>query len=128
MIFEYQSRSNNKMIENPTLETILKNLYEINSRTKSFFTLSNDSGDFVQCAGEKLRLTIEYKHNKNLGTLGLEEENKEPTSINCSVGPITVQKNEVLTINDAINVFETFYKTGEIPTKYELRQWMVLED
>lgn len=122
MIFEYELNSETKTIENPTLETVLENLNEINPRVKSFFILTNDSGDFVQCAGAKLRLTLEYKRLQKLNVLGLDKENKEGISINYSGGAISLQRNEVLTINDAIKVFENFYKTGNVPNSYILRQ------
>lgn len=86
MIFEYEIKTESKTIENPALEIILENLIEINPRIKSFFILTNDSGDFVQCAGAKLRLTIEYKRlQTKLNVLGLNKENKERISINYSV-------------------------------------------
>ncbi|CRK84799.1 hypothetical protein BN000_04849 [Neobacillus massiliamazoniensis] len=84
IIFEYEFNNESKKLENPTLEMILENLNEINPRIKSFFILTNESGDFIQCAGAKSRLTIEYKHSNIISILGLEKENKEIISINYS--------------------------------------------
>jgi hypothetical protein len=53
--------------------------------------------------------------------LGLEKDNKEIISINNSRGLINIQKNEVLTIIDAIKTFKSFYQTGKIPNGYILR-------
>lgn len=121
-IFEYEFYNETKKIKNPSLEMILENLKEINPSIKSFFILENESGDLIQCAGTKLRLTIEYKHSNIISKLGIEKDNKELISINYSAGPITVQRNEVLTVSDAIKTFESFYKTGKIPNGYILRQ------
>ena len=123
MIFEYEIKTESKTIENPTLVIILENLNEFNPHIKSFFILTNDSGDFVQCAGARLRLTIEYKRlQSELSVLGLNKENKYRISVNYSGGALSIQRNEVLTIKDAIKVFESFYKSGEIPESYILRQ------
>jgi hypothetical protein len=122
MNFQYEMDRETKVIKNPTLELITKHLNEINPRFKSFFILTNDLGDFVQCAGAKLRLTIEFRHFNDLNVIGSDKPKKEEISINYSGGAITIQRNEVLTINDAIKIFETFYNTGNIPDDYLLRK------
>lgn len=122
MNFQFELDGDTKEIKNPTLELITKHLKEINPRFKSFFILTNESGHFVQCAGAKLRLTIEFKDLNNLNVIGSDKPNKEEISINYSGGAITIHRNEVLTVNDAIKVFETFYITGNIPDDYILRK------
>ncbi|MDX8363441.1 hypothetical protein [Cytobacillus sp. IB215316] len=123
MLFEYEKNYEKQTVENPPLEFIMRQLNDITIRGNSYFILTNDLGDFIQCAGAKLRLTIEYK-NKLGGThyiLGLENNNREPISINFSGGPIVIKKNEVLNIKHAINLFSSFYRKEEIPKKYVLR-------
>ncbi|MFC4322025.1 hypothetical protein [Litchfieldia salsa] len=122
MIFEYESGNGTRKIESSTLKTIFQHLNEINPRLKSYFILTKENGDYLQCAGSKLRLTIEYKQSETHSVLGIEKENKEPISINYSGGAISLKRNEILSISDALKTFETFFNTGNVPNEYILRK------
>lgn len=70
----------------------------------SFCILTANDESYVQCAGAKSKLTIEYR--KYMGrkfshyVLGTPKEEKKEVSIRYSGGYIKVKQNEVLTNKD----------------------------
>ncbi|MHB0972463.1 MAG: hypothetical protein ACYC7A_22255 [Thermoanaerobaculia bacterium] len=98
----------------------------ISPRGPSHFTLSDASGSYVQAAGARLRLTIEYRKTDHVGfrhyVLGVADRPTTLNSVNSTAGIITVQTNEILAISSAKEVFRTFMQTGSIPERFLLRE------
>jgi hypothetical protein len=113
---------------NPTWEFIQSSLNNIDPILKSYCILSDDPS-YVQCAGSKERLCIEYRKlygetYKHFVVGNKKNENSTSiiwTQINCKVGPIRIHDNEVLTIDDAIKIFKAFYEGKGLPEIYNLR-------
>lgn len=109
-------------IKNPTLDDLRATVERIHPRNHSFLILSNGSG-YVQAAGAPLRLTVEYRNadTRQHFRLGRNPVVSETLSLNYSGGPITVNKNEVLSSDDCAVVLEEFFRNGTVPDKYNLR-------
>ena len=110
---------------NPTWETVESALNSINPKENSFFVLSNKKGSYVQVAGARLRVIIEYRKKSFFSfshfVFGKPSDKTDDTSINYSGGIIQLKQNEVLTIKDAINIFKSFYHSSEFPENYVKR-------
>jgi hypothetical protein len=113
----------------PTWEYIKTCLHKIDPIHKSYFIMTDELSSYVQCAGDKTRLAIEYR--KHTGetfkhyVVG-NKKAKESLSISwaridCKVGPIHIHANEVLTLDDAIIIFQAFYQKKDISLIYNLR-------
>jgi hypothetical protein len=127
MTFEYQdlnSITKSIIIENPTWETINLHLNEINMTQKSYFILSQGD-NYVQCAGAKAKLTVEYKSIKHY-RFGLKVIDNNPASINFSYGIIQIKKSEQLRLIHALDIFETFFKTGLPSNVYLLNELNII--
>ncbi len=101
-------------------------LDQIDPNTQSFVILSQSDGSYLQTAGSRLRLTLEYrqviadsafKHY----VLGHQPISEKIEHIQCHVGPIQVRKHEVLTLRDAVDVFRSYFESRTIPRDYLLR-------
>jgi hypothetical protein len=119
------AREGEAEIQNPTLDQVLYALDNINPKISSFFTLVDSSGNYVQTAGAKLRLIVEYRrvHGDLFQhfVMGQDLEDKSEKSINYSGGAIKLQANEILNISKAKEIFERFYKFGTVPSNLLLR-------
>jgi hypothetical protein len=110
----------------PTWESIEEALPMITPRGPGFFILSRPDGSYVQTAGARLRLIVEYR--KILGSgqfahyvLGKHiEAAPKQTQINASIGVLNLMNNEILTVKDAIAIFREFYLEGTVPGTYIL--------
>ncbi|HEX9997852.1 MAG TPA: hypothetical protein VGB45_11955 [Abditibacterium sp.] len=101
-------------------------LLQIHPLNRSFFILSRDDESYVQVAGAKLRLIVEFRHVANNSfrhfVLGRHPSETKMVSINYSGGIIQLQKNEILQIENAIEVMFSFMQSGVIPPEYHLRE------
>lgn len=84
--------------------------------------------DYVQCTGAadvlaiELRTTIDGRPRRYL--LGLPGERLGYPSVDVPNGPelLRVHPDEVFTAEHAAEVFATYFRTGEIPTGFQLRE------
>lgn len=101
-------------------------LLQIHPRHRSFYILSRDDESYIQVAGAKLRLIIEFRQVENDSfrhfVLGRHSGETKMVSINYSGGIIQLQKNEILQIEDAIKIMSSFMKSGIIPPEYHPRE------
>ncbi len=109
----------------PSSDEVIAALAQLHPRGPSFVILSRDDGSYVQTAGAKLRLTVEYRQmnpsNFRHFTLGKIPADPRPTCINCKCGPIHCHLNESMTLNDAEIIFKEFLENGRVPGSYVLR-------
>jgi hypothetical protein len=126
MIFEYEVDGKVIREENPERDAIIAFINQMSSVGNSFCILTANDESYVQCAGAKSKLTIEYRkyigRKFNHYVLGMLKEAVKEVSIRYSGGYIKVNQNEVLTDKDAIAVFEAFLNIECLPENYELRE------
>ena len=98
----------------------------ISPRGPSFFILQDETGSYVQAAGARARLTVEFRHVTRFGfrhyVLGRRAESNGEASVNYSGGPIRVQSNEILTTRDAVAIFREFFDAGTVSNDYARRE------
>lgn len=117
-------------IEKPDWQSIEKAISMLNSSTISFCILESENGDYLQCAGDKDRLTIEireyngdyFKHFRFGKTRHKRLIHPRWTSIDCKVGPIKVYDYEVLDSNDANLIFFDFFNKNGLFKPYNKRE------
>ncbi|GLC30615.1 hypothetical protein [Clostridium omnivorum] len=126
MIFEFEADGFVRREENVDKDTIVNFINQMIPNGKSFCILTADDESYVQCAGAKSKLTIEYRKYTSksfshyvLSRQPIEDEN---ISVRYSGGYITVKKNEALTSKDAVYIFERFLNTQHLPEEYNLRE------
>jgi len=119
-IFNRLVSENLPEIRNPSLKDVERYLNRLNS-----FCILDDAatGDYVQTAGTKFKLLIEYRKYsgdsfKHVVLRKAKAMDKAQVHVHCNSGPITVRKNEVMTFQEAVEVFGSFLKTKEIPSGY----------
>lgn len=100
-------------------------LNSIHPEFNSFSVLEGENG-YVQTAGEADRLTVEYR-DVQTGSFTHYRIGKKPLSDNMSPvrysgGFIRVREGEVLTLQDCIAIFRSYFERGEIPSEYHLRK------
>lgn len=110
-----------------SFDDIERELSSLDPWSQGFFILSRvDTGEFVQLAGSRGRLTVEAKiHSDNKKVLrhyrlGIGVQKGEQTLIRCVVGPIRVRTDQVLKLESALPIFETFFESGRLPGDYKL--------
>ena len=112
-------------IQDPSWADIETAVSAIHPRTRSYFILTGSSG-YVQAAGARLRLTIEYRDERRdpfshyrLGSFPISDDE---ISLNYSGGGISVRKSEVLTLDECLKVFRHFFETESIPSDFAMRE------
>lgn len=99
----------------------------LNPETNSFYLLERDGQDYIQCGGEKLACTVEVRRYREDGSythsvVGHQQGDTTPTKIRMSDGGVTVEKREVLTHWEAIELFKCFFENQAFPAEYRLRE------
>ncbi|RYG65059.1 hypothetical protein EON80_18070 [bacterium] len=114
-----------KTLQNPSPIEVEAALRQIDPQHRSYLILNRPDDSYIQVAGSRLKLTIEFRevqgdsfHHYVLGRFPTESRQ---VVISCSCGPITVQRNEVLLIEDAVRVAKEFMESGRVPEEYALR-------
>ena len=114
-----------RVVPDPSPSEIEAALEQIDPRTRSFYSLLRGDGSYVQVAGARLRLIIEYRDVSGDDfrhfVIGRESENSKMASLHYSGGSIALQSHEVMQIGDAIEVFLSFLDGGTVPDSYRLR-------
>lgn len=111
---------------NPTGDGIEGALRLIHPRGPSFFILSDRGGSYVQAAGARLKLTVEWRKQSAAGfahyVLGRKESSSRAQEvIGGTAGPITVFLHEVLDVEEAVSIFRGFFLKGRPPEAFALR-------
>jgi hypothetical protein len=108
-----------------SVEEVKAVLGKLHPKGPSFVILSRDDGSYMQTAGARLRLTVEYREILSTGfkhfTLGRKPFDPKSTCINCKCGPITCHQSESMTLADAESIFAEFFGNGRIPHAYMAR-------
>jgi len=90
----------------------------------SYYVVNKPNGDYVQFAGTKGRLVAEartYEGEKFTHyIIGYDTEPGLVEKVECNVGPIRVNQNQVLTIVDAKRIIKAFCEDMEWPEEYKL--------
>lgn len=107
------------------LNDIEQALHHLNSIDNAYVILENENEDYIQCAGAAARLELEWRRYVEKGfkhyLIGHPEVSTVWTKIYCSVGPISILENEVLTVTEALELFTCFYHHQALPDYYHQR-------
>jgi len=111
----------------PPQQAFADSFKDLDPGYNSFYVLEDKNGNYMQCGGGQKACTVEMHIRKPRGgdkhyIIGFVGGSTEPAEIPMSTGVIEVQKNEVLQVSDAVELFEIFFKGGDIPPKYGLRE------
>ncbi|WDQ15125.1 hypothetical protein [Rhodopirellula sp. P2] len=120
------SEHNQADIGNPTRDYVGDRLSRITPSGPGYFSLTSDDGSYVQTAGARMKLVIEYRKSNGDSfrhyVLGRDDiSNPSATQINSAVGQINLMADEILDIDDVIDVFGHFLECGAVPRQYKLR-------
>lgn len=108
-------------------EPVLKNL---DAKNNSFYILSHESGNYMQCGGSRKQCTVEYrvfdrpnKYDKYKHyVVGHTNGSTAPAHVKMSEGVINLHKGEVLDYLEAAELFELFSRGKKFPKKYAIRE------
>ncbi len=120
------SEQNEDGIEITSLEQLLENLGKLHGGHNSFMVL-NAEQSYVQCAGSKTALTIEYRqvfeeNNFQHFVIGKGTPNLEvKTNVKFCGGDVEVCQSEVLNIKDVETCFAHFFQHQTLPEQYHQR-------
>ena len=119
-----------KSMSNPTWKDIEDGILRIDGQNSSFLILSAVNGnDHLQCVGNKIGLTVEYREYLNnsfkhfrLGNgTGRSPLLNEWFQLECKVGPISILKEELLNAQEVLSIFRSYFQAGLLPTEYVKR-------
>lgn len=126
MEFQFEIDNTTETEINPDLAFVFDYLKQMDGKFNTYCTLSSDDESYVQCAGDKKNLIIEFrKYNSSKYrhfVIGCKNKKTNDSSIKYSGGIIKLKKNEILNGKDAILIFESFFEKNEIPDEYVLRE------
>ena len=123
MIFTVE---NSVDIQDPADAVIAAALRTITPHGPGFFALTADDGSYVQTAGARMKLCVEYRRQTSEGythyVLGYSKSNDHSSrQINSSVGFINLLAHEILDSNDATEIFCHFMHYNGVPKRFTLR-------
>jgi hypothetical protein len=101
---------------------VKRTLHMLGPRGPAFVVLGSSDESYVQTAGDRRRLTIEFRQ-QNVGSYAHYALGRAPLSeafdrIEYRHGSIKVRTSEVLDLEDALRVFRCFYASGTVPQEY----------
>ena len=103
---------------------IVDGIEGIHPTKNSYYVVNKHGGDYVQFAGSRDRLVAEvrtYEGDKFTHyVIGYDTEPGLLDRIECHVGPIRVNQNQVLTIADAKRIIKVFCEDRPWPVEYKL--------
>ena len=116
---------NHDTVHDPSWSAVESALRSIDPKNRGFFILLRPAG-YVQAAGARLRMICEWRQSKEAVAfrhfvLGHRDRDTKLSSINTCVGIIQLQQNEILTLDDAVAAFKSFYDDGTLPERFSLR-------
>jgi hypothetical protein len=119
-------RENHPPVSDPTWEDIKSAVLSINPRRSGFIILAQPDGGYLQTAGARLRMIVEWRRTCDGGAfehfvVGANRSRTDMTSINTSVGTLSLQRNEIFSAPKAVEIFQAFYSSGSVPSEYVLR-------
>jgi len=109
------------------LELARQTLEQLSSDHEPTFVIVDDESDsYVQAAGSKDRLTIEWRQYATEESFehfvaGRKQEPGDIVQVKTFYGVVDVNENECLQSEDGYAIFEAFIKSGERPSTYEWR-------
>ena len=94
--------------------------------SNSFYLLGHDDESYMQCGGSLSACTVELRRANAEGifrsyVVGRDRSADLPVHITMSQGGVWVHGDEVLTVEDAVRLFECFFKGQALPSTYALR-------
>lgn len=113
-------------LEEPEWPAVEHALRQLSPDGRGYVILTADDGSYVQVAGSRQELTIEYR--QTIGTrfrhfvLGKRADETSDAELVTSVGTISLRSNEVLTLDDALSVCRHFFIDGAVPEQFTLRE------
>lgn len=116
-----------EVVPNVVCELARVSLEELSVEHEPTFVIVDDETDsYVQAAGSRERLTVEWRQYKSKETFehfvaGLKQEPGSVVQLKTFYGQVDVHENECLKASDAKLIFAAFIKTGQRPDAYEWR-------
>lgn len=113
-------------INSPEWSEIESSLQMVDPRTRGYFILFDDSGSYIQAAGARLRMVVEYRIAEKGRpfrhfVVGTPEQDVSKTSINTSAGIVQLHRNEIHSLSTVTKLFKRFYENDDVCGDYVLR-------
>lgn len=94
--------------------------------SNSFYLLELDDGSYMQCGGSPSACIVELRRADTDGihrsyVVGRDPLSDTPVHVDMSQGGAWVREGEVLTVADAVRLFECFFQCQPLPSTYTLR-------
>jgi hypothetical protein len=113
------------IINSPSASDVEKALASLDMNGPGFCILTKSNGSYVQTAGTKVGLLVEYRQIQGDSfkhfVFGHPDGERTPTSVRYRSGSLQLLRNEVLLVNEAREIFIMFLAFGQIPERWNLR-------
>lgn len=98
----------------------------LDPHSNSFYVLELDDECYMQCGGSPSACTVEIRRADADGihrsyVVGRDPSADTPRHVDMSQGGAWVRESEVLTVADAVRLFECFFRRQPLPSTYTLR-------
>jgi len=112
-------------INSPAAADVEKALASLDLKGPAYCILTKADGSYVQTAGTKVGLLVEYRHIEGGAfqhyVIGHRSHDSAPTSVRYRHGSLQLRRNEVLLVDEARAIFVWYLATGQIAEGWQLR-------
>jgi len=112
-------------INSPSAVDVEKALAALDLKGPAYCILTKADGSYVQTAGTKVGLLVEYREMADGGfhhyVIGHPSHDSAPTSVRYRHGSLQLRRNEVLLVDEARQIFVWYLATGQIAEGWMLR-------
>ncbi len=106
------------------IEQIIAGIEHIHPKRNSYYIVTKPGEDYLQFAGSRDRLVAEVRNHSGRKfrhwVIGRDVEPGFPDRVECNVGPIVVNQNQLLNVEDAKKLIAAFCAGRPWPQGYRL--------
>ena len=110
--------------EMTNIAAIVAGVEDIHPTKNAYYVVNKPNRDYLQFAGSRERLVAETRSYSGDAfthcVIGYDTEPGYVDKVECTVGPIRVNQNQVLTVADAKRLIEAFCRDQPWPADYKL--------
>jgi hypothetical protein len=99
----------------------------LNPENNSFYVLEQEGVGYIQCGGGKSACTVEVREYRPDGgyvhyVVGHSDGESVPATVQVSRATVTVEKRDVLTHWEAIELFKCYFEQRPFPERFQMRE------
>ena len=106
------------------VQKVIDGIDNLHPKKNSYYAVIKQNGDYLQFAGSCERLVAEVRRYQGKQfrhyVIGRDTESGLVDKIECNVGPIRINQNQVLNVSDAKKLIQAFCNNLPWPNEYQI--------